>query len=71
MATFPHWLCHLQPLAGTLLTPLVDAFRYVGLCRRSPAVLAAKNLFLLGDMLAATDTPERETLTAAVLEMRR
>src|SRR4030095_2654732 len=24
MATFPHWLCHLQQLAGTLLTLLVD-----------------------------------------------
>jgi transposase InsO family protein len=46
MATFPHWLCHLQPLAGTLLTLLADALRYVGLCLRSPAVLAAENLFL-------------------------
>jgi hypothetical protein len=27
--------------------------------------------FQLGDILAATDTPERETLTAAVLAMRR
>jgi hypothetical protein len=27
--------------------------------------------FQLGEMLAATDTPERETLTAAVLAMRR
>lgn len=27
--------------------------------------------FQLGDMLAATDTPEHETLTAAVLAMRR
>jgi putative transposase len=46
MATFPHWLCNLKQLAGTLLTLLVDALRYVGLCRRSPAVLAAENLFL-------------------------
>jgi putative transposase len=46
MAKFPHWRCRLKPLAGTLLTLLVDALRYVGLCLRSPAALAAENLFL-------------------------
>jgi transposase InsO family protein len=46
MAKFPHWLRHLKQLAGTLLTLLVDALRYVGLCLRSPAALAAENLFL-------------------------
>jgi hypothetical protein len=30
-----------------------------------------ETFFQLGDMLVATDTPERETLTAAVLAMRR
>ena len=30
-----------------------------------------ETFFELGDMLAATDTPEHETLTAAVLAMRR
>ena len=45
MATFPHWSCHLKQLAGTLLALLVDVFGYVGLCLRSPAVLAAENLF--------------------------
>jgi hypothetical protein len=30
-----------------------------------------ETFFQLGEMLAATDTPERETLTAAVLAMRR
>jgi hypothetical protein len=30
-----------------------------------------ETFFQLGDMLAAMDTPERETLTAAVLAMRR
>jgi hypothetical protein len=30
-----------------------------------------ETFFQLGDMLAATDSPERETLTAAVLAMRR
>jgi putative transposase len=33
-------------LAGTLLKLLVDALRYVGFCLRSPATLAAENLFL-------------------------
>jgi len=33
-------------LAGTLLTFLVDAWRYVGLRLRSPAALAPENLFL-------------------------
>jgi hypothetical protein len=50
MATFPHWLCHLKPLAGTLLPLLVDAFRDVGLCLGSPAPLAPG----VGDR-AATD----------------
>jgi hypothetical protein len=30
-----------------------------------------ETFFQLGEMLSATDTPECETLTAAVLEMRR
>jgi hypothetical protein len=30
-----------------------------------------ENFFQFGERLAATDTPERETLTAAVLAMRR
>jgi hypothetical protein len=30
-----------------------------------------ETFFQLGEMLAATDTPERETLTAAVLATRR
>jgi hypothetical protein len=30
-----------------------------------------ETFFQLGDTLTATDTPERETLTAAVLAMRR
>jgi hypothetical protein len=30
-----------------------------------------ESFFQLEEMLAATDTPERETLTAAVLAMRR
>jgi putative transposase len=64
MATFPHWLCHLKQLAGTLLTLLVDVFRYVGLCLRSPAVLAAENLFLRKQLALYRErhfTPRRVT----------
>jgi transposase InsO family protein len=64
MATFPHWLCHLQQHAGTLLTLLVDALRYVGLCLRSPAVLAAENLFLRKQLALYRErhvTPRRAT----------
>jgi putative transposase len=39
----PH---HLIQLAGTLLTLLVDALRYVSFCLHSPTALAAENLFL-------------------------
>jgi putative transposase len=46
MATFVHRLCHLKQPACTLLTLLVDALRYVRICLRSPAALAAENLFL-------------------------
>jgi putative transposase len=46
MAIVPHRLYHLKQLADTLLTLLVDALRYVGLCLRSPTALAAENLFL-------------------------
>jgi putative transposase len=64
MATFAHWRCHLKPLAGTLLTLLVDALRYVGLCLRSPAALAAENLFLRKQLALYQErkvTPRRAT----------
>jgi hypothetical protein len=41
-----HLSHHLIQFAGTRLMLLVDALRYFGLCRRSPAALAAENLFL-------------------------
>jgi putative transposase len=46
MTNFPRWLCLLRPLAGTLLTLLLDALCYVAFCLRSPAALAAEKLFL-------------------------
>jgi putative transposase len=39
-------LRHLVQLAYTLLTLVVDAVRFLGLCLRSPTTLAAENLFL-------------------------
>ena len=39
-------LHHLVPLTSTLLTLLVDTARFLRLSLRSPAALAAENLFL-------------------------
>jgi transposase InsO family protein len=46
MTKFPYWLCHVRQPTGTLVTLLVDALRYLGLCLCSPTTLAAENLFL-------------------------
>jgi putative transposase len=55
---------HLVQLAGTLLTLLVDAWRYVGLRLRAPAALAAENLFLRKQLALYRErnvTPRRAT----------
>jgi putative transposase len=46
MLRISRWLHHLVPLTCTLLTLLLDAACFLRLCLRSPAVLAAENLFL-------------------------
>jgi putative transposase len=46
MTRCTHLPRHFVQLAGMLPTLLVDALRYFGLCLRSPAALAAENLFL-------------------------
>jgi transposase InsO family protein len=46
MIRFMHLLQSIGRLTSTLLTLVVDAVRYVGFCLRSPAALAAENLFL-------------------------
>jgi hypothetical protein len=46
MTIFPRVLSHLQQLAGTLLTLLVDTLQYLGLCPRLSASHAAENLSL-------------------------
>jgi putative transposase len=64
MTKFPRWICYLQQLTGILLTLLVDALRYAGLCLRSPAALAAENLFLHKQLALYRErnvTPRRAT----------
>jgi len=46
MSSAPLFLCHVVQCAYTLLTVLGDAARFLRLSLRSPAALAAKNLFL-------------------------
>jgi hypothetical protein len=46
MIRFMRLLQSIGWLTSTLLTLVVDAVRYVGLCLCSPAALAAENLFL-------------------------
>ena len=60
----------LRQLAGTLLTLLVDACRYLRLCLRSPAVLAAENLFLRKQLALYQErhvTPQRATHATRVV----
>ena len=46
MTRCPSLLCHLVPLARTLLMLLMDAWRFLRLCLRPSPALAAENLFL-------------------------
>ena len=46
MTRYTRLLHHVLPLAGTLLTLLVDVVRFLRLCLRPAPVLAAANLFL-------------------------
>jgi hypothetical protein len=46
MTKLPSVLHRIAQLMRTSLTLLVDVVHYFGLCLRSPAIFAAKNLFL-------------------------
>jgi len=46
MSSIPLFLCYVVQSASTLLTVLGDAARFLRLSLRSPATLAAENLFL-------------------------
>ena len=45
MQELSHRLHHLMQLTTMVLTPVVDAVRFLRLCLRSPTTLAAENLF--------------------------
>ena len=46
MTRYTRLLPHVLHLVGTLLTLLGDGMPFLRLCMRSPAALAAENLFL-------------------------
>ena len=61
----PSLLHHLVQLLCTLLVLLGDAVRFLRLCLRSPAALAAENLFLRQQLALYQErhiTPQRATL---------
>ena len=65
MTHLMHWIRHLGQLSCTLLTLLGDGMRYVMLRLRSPAALAAENLFLRKQLALYRErsiTPRRATL---------
>jgi hypothetical protein len=69
MTTFPRRLRHLPQLAGMLLALLVDALRYLGLCLRPSAALAAENLFLRKQLALYQERhikPKRATRAAPI-----
>ena len=67
----PHDQVRLLAYLTTRLAQVVTGLQSTEVGTLPEASDAWETFFQLGDMLAATDTPERETLTAAVLAMRR
>ena len=64
MTRLPCLLHRITPLVRTVLTLLVDVVHYWGLCFRSPATLAAENLFLRKQLALYQErqlTPKRVT----------
>ena len=64
MSSVPLFLCHVVQCAYTLLTLLGDAARFLRLSLRSPAALAAENLFLRKQLALYQErhvTPRRTT----------
>ena len=67
----PHEQAHLLASLALRIAHVVTATS-PPISRTSPETVAAwEEFFRLGDALAASDTPTAETLTAAVLAMRR
>ena len=63
MQKLSHRLHHLMQLTTMVLTPVVDAVRFLRLCLWSPATLAAENLFR-----SATD--ERSAMASGLCTRR-
>jgi hypothetical protein len=67
----PHDQVRLLAYLTTRLAQVVIALPPITSTTPPEPADAWETFFQLGETLAATDTPERETLTAAVLAMRR
>ena len=67
----PHEQAHLLAFLALRMAQVVTATALPASVTSPETAEAWEALFRLGDALAASDTPASETLTAAVLAMRR
>ena len=67
----PHEQAHLLASLALRMAQVVTATSHPASSTPPETAAAWEEFFRLGDALAASDTPATETLTAAVLTMRR
>lgn len=67
----PHEQAHVLASLALRMAQIVASTSYPASATPPETVEAWEELFRLGDALAASDTPSSDTLTAAVLAMRR
>jgi len=67
----PHEQAHLLAFLALRMAHVVTSTSHPASSTSPESTAAWKEFFCLGDALAASDTPAAETLTAAVLAMRR
>jgi len=67
----PHEQAHLLAFLALRMAHVVTSTSHPASSTSPEFAAAWKEFFCLGDALAASDTPAAETLTAAVLAMRR
>ena len=67
----PHEQAHLLASLALRMAQVVTAASHPASITLPETVETWEEFFRLGDVLAASDTPAAETLTAAVLAMRR
>lgn len=67
----PHEQAHLLAFLALRMAQVVTATSHPTSITSPEPAAAWNEVFRLGDALAASDTPAAETLTAAVLAMRR